>query len=84
MKLDLKCCCTFYRGNEDFGGGGSKVGYCSAFYFRDNAAMPPKKLHILQLGATGKFAIHVTDDLIVVHQQQSKVRRSSALEGEGH
>lgn len=33
--------------------------------------MAPKKSHILRLGLSGRFAMNIVDDLIVVHHQAS-------------
>lgn len=33
-----------------------------------------KKMHILKLNRTGKFALNVVDNLVVVHHQDTEVR----------
>uniref|UniRef100_A0A915I0G2 Uncharacterized protein n=1 Tax=Romanomermis culicivorax TaxID=13658 RepID=A0A915I0G2_ROMCU len=39
-----------------------------------NSSLPNsvEKSHTLVLGSQGKFAVHIIDDLVVVHQQESK------------
>lgn len=38
-----------------------------------------KKTHVLKLNTTGKFALNVVDNLVVVHHQSSQVSLTSAL-----
>ena len=41
------------------------------FFFRDNNA--PRKAHILKLDMSGRFAVNIVDNLVIVHHQPSKV-----------
>lgn len=40
-------------------------------YLLNGPGLAPKKSHILQLGHSGRFAMNIVDDLIVVHHQVS-------------
>lgn len=40
-------------------------------YLLNGPGLAPQKSHILQLGHSGRFAINIVDDLIVVHHQAS-------------
>lgn len=38
-------------------------------YLLNGPGLAPKKSHILQLGHSGRFAMNIVDDLVVVHHQ---------------
>lgn len=38
-------------------------------YLLNGPGLAPKKSHILRLGHSGRFAMNIVDDLIVVHHQ---------------
>lgn len=38
-------------------------------YLLNGPGLAPKKSHVLQLGHSGRFAMNIVDDLIVVHHQ---------------
>lgn len=40
-------------------------------YLLNGPGMAPKKSHLLRLGHSGRFAMNVIDDLIIVHHQAS-------------
>lgn len=40
-------------------------------YLLNGPGLAPKKSHILKLGHSGRFAMNIVDDLIVVHHQES-------------
>lgn len=40
---------------------------------------PCKKMHILKLSRTGKFALNVVDNLVVVHHQDTEVNGISVI-----
>lgn len=40
-------------------------------YLLNGPGLAPKKSHILKLGYSGRFAMNVVDDLIIVHHQAS-------------
>lgn len=40
-------------------------------YLLNGPGLAPKKSHVLQLGHSGRFAMNIVDDLIVVHHQVS-------------
>lgn len=40
-------------------------------YLLNGPGLAPQKSHILQLGHSGRFAMNIVDDLIVVHHQVS-------------
>lgn len=40
-------------------------------YMLNGPGLAPKKSHILKLGLSGRFAMNVVDDLIIVHHQAS-------------
>lgn len=43
-------------------------------YLLNGPGLAPKKSHILQLGHSGRFAMNIVDDLIVVHHQVIKIQ----------
>lgn len=43
-------------------------------YLLNGPGLAPQKSHILQLGHSGRFAINIVDDLIVVHHQVDRCR----------
>lgn len=46
-------------------------------YLLNGPGLAPQKSHILQLGHSGRFAMNIVDDLIVVHHQVFVYRVSS-------
>ena len=42
-------------------------------FIRFNRESPARKTDVLKLGVSGRFAINIVDNLIVVHHQASKV-----------
>lgn len=38
-------------------------------YLLNGAGLAPKKSHVLKLGHSGRFAMNIVDDLVVVHHQ---------------
>lgn len=53
-------------------------------YLLDASSQTYLKRHVLKLGQTGRFAINVVDDLIIVHHQASKTSQvfDTGLPGE--
>lgn len=49
--------------------------FCFSFNCREGNC---KKAHVLKLNTTGKFALNVVDNLVVVHHQSSQVSLTSA------
>lgn len=43
------------------------------FFFLFSSAVSIKKTHVLRLDQTGRFAVNIYDNLILVHHQTSKV-----------
>ena len=45
---------------------------CFCCFYREG---PAKKTHVLHLDMSGRFAINIVDNLIIVHHDSSKVNR---------
>lgn len=46
---------------------------CALFFFCHSRESPAKKTDILRLDMSGRFAVNVVDNLLIVHHQASRV-----------
>lgn len=48
-------------------------------YLLNGPGFAPKKSHVLRLGHSGRFAMNIVDDLVVVHHQVSSMRKCARI-----